>query len=213
MKILSKKVKLGKSRASITKAAQAVPRILSDKKAKTNPNEIAKNQADDSVMYCGTRIQKAAIMAEVIGKAIPKLTQKGYLLVRGDKPGTLLREVMHDASGDFYMTVDGKKYGSVSALSEKNLKATILSTVGLLALAKKVDHCVEATQETTKKKHIVWLLNDNGDQYVAGVGVEGGKLVVFNMESPHPWNRPNPEVRFGNYKDAEENFAKFFAKV
>ena len=204
-----KKIKLSKNVRPV--AAPAKP---TDRKVMTN-DAIKREQVDRSVSYCGSRIATAIIATKVvdaIGSKIPKLTEKGYLLVRGNKPGTLVRPVRYDSTSGIYAT-ELNHYGSVAALNSQGLKADLFTQDELVQVAKKINHCVEVTHVETGLVHTVWLLNPAGDQYVAAIEVDKGTLRLHNMESPEPWNAPNPEVRYTNFKDVGGNSKAYFAKL
>ncbi len=176
---------------------------------------ILKSQADRYETYVGTRIPTAAILKQVIGQPLPKrLTEDGYLVVRGDKPGILVRPVEHDEDGNMYRVKDTQLYGSVEALNStdhKGFKSEIVDKHELMARARKFDQFFEVTRVKTEERVKVWLLNNHGEQYVAGLTVTPhGRLQVLNMESPETWNKK--DVQYNDWKAMKGNFNAFFSR-
>ena len=159
---------------------------------------------------------KAEIVRKVAAMPVPKrLTEHGYLLVHGDKPGMLIREVQHDTDFNFYRNAGSGTYGSVdaiNALGHKGLKAEIVSRKELLDRARKFGKFMSLHHQSTDGRVKVWLLNSFGDQYVVGVTNSHGKVKVVNIEHPTAHNSENPAVRYDDPKVLKGNFSAFFAQ-
>jgi hypothetical protein len=175
---------------------------------------LSRGQCDRWSTYCGRRVPTGRIVAKVIGSPVPKkLDKTGYLLVSGDKPGLLIREVRHD--GDFYQIKSSGLYGSVKALNSlnrKGFKAELVSAQDLIARAKKANLAYELTNVATKKRKVYWLLNSMGDQYVVGIRAKDGHLYVYNIEHPSA-HKQDKKLVFNAPKAVKGHFDKMFAGV
>lgn len=159
---------------------------------------------DCHVQYVGRHVPTARIRKESVGLVVPAKLKKGFLVISGDKPATKVSPVMWDGK-DRYKRVDdnGKTYyGSLSALndqSEDHLEAKIVDLDGLLAIARKLKHGVEATRRSDDKTFKVMLLAPLSQTCYAGIYVERGKVRVLNMEPVAPYN--SKDIQFTNLKD------------
>lgn len=168
---------------------------------------ITRQLFDNKVMYVGRRIRTASIKHQTVGKEIPKLSEIGYLIVHGDKPGLLIHEVRWDGK-DIYQR--GGRVGSLQALNStkhKGYHAEIVDRHELIRRAQKFNRIVECKNVKTEETHRVALLNRNGDPYVAGIEVIKGKLVPINLEPKASYN--DPKVQFEAYKDLKVAFHRF----
>lgn len=180
-------------------------------------NVVTKAVFDRKVMYVGRRVRTASIRSKTLGLDIPKLTEKGYLIVHGDKPGLIIHEVMWDGE-DMYRrdTAKGSKFGSLKALNSTKhaaFRAEIIDKDELIRRAIKRNHVVQACLVDDASEHTVALLNDNGHPYVAAIEINHGHIQPRNMEPPRPYNRHAKGVRFTSYKDVKTEARRFLAGV
>lgn len=178
---------------------------------------VKRNEADKYVMYVGNRVKTSAIVSKVIGAKKPtKFDLPGFLIVRGDKPGMIARQVRWDGK-DLYAckTEDGGiLYGLLSALNNtKNakFKAEIITLGELMKRALQFNRVIEVTKAATGKRHQVALLNPFGELYVVGLEPKQGRVVLHNMEPPANYNKK--PVQYTDPKDMRVDIAKFLAQT
>ena len=121
---------------------------------------------------------------------IPRMSETGFLLVTGDKPGVLVHRVQWDGM-DVYQR--DNLFGSLKALNStkgKNFTAAIVSRKALVQQALKLGQFVSVRSVKNDTRHEAALLNDWKEPYVAAVTITAeGKLAVLNMEHPKDYNR------------------------
>lgn len=182
-----------------------------DRPGNGSANVITRKIFDKKVMYVGRRIRTASIRAKTVGHSIPRLKDIGYLIVHGDKPGLLIREVKWDGK-DVYCC--NGKYGVLSALNStkhKGYHAEIVSRTELIHRLGKFHRIVQCRLMDDSSRHTIALLNKNGDPYVAGVEMVNGKLTPRNLEPPRPYNKHAEGVRYTDYRDMKMSMARFLS--
>lgn len=175
---------------------------------------ITTTEFDNRVMYVGRRIRVANIRSKTLGLSIPKLTQVGYLVVKGDKPGLLVHEVKWDGQDLYSRKVEkgALLFGSLAALNStkhKGYEAKILDKSALVDLAVKTNQVRRVTHCESGKHHTVALLNKWEESYVCGLEVHGTGITPMNMEHKGPWNDHVPHVRYADPANVDKSAKEF----
>ena len=170
---------------------------------------LGRSNFDSKVQYVGSRIRTNSILVKSQGKDLSKCDHPGYLVVAGDKPGTIISKVQWDKQ-DVYCR--DKLGGSLSALNAARLKAEILTDGELVKRAVQFNKVIEVEHVKTKELVRVALLNNFGELYVAGVSVTAsGALKLYNMEPPAHYNKT--DVQYVKPKDLTISAKKFLRVV
>ena len=145
---------------------------------------------DRHIFHVGHHVSRAIVKHKTIGRAIPRLSAKGFLVVKGPR-GTILQEVQWDGK-DVYMRKDPNTgiglYGSLTALNEVNKAGEFEATVfGMEALVKKLKSVNKSAEYSGRDGNVVKvaLLNDSTEQRcVSGIALDSkGKTVPFYAET------------------------------
>lgn len=145
---------------------------------------------DRHIFHVGHHVSRAIVKHKTIGRAIPRLALKGFLVVKGPR-GTILQEVHWDGK-DVYMRKDPNTgiglYGSISALQEVNkageFETTILGMEGLVKKLKTVNKSAEYSGRDGSVLKVALLNNSTEQRCVSGIAVDSkGKAMPFYAET------------------------------
>lgn len=171
---------------------------------------IGRQNVDRWVMYIGKRVRTGSVLRKSLGTKIPELKKPGYLYIKGNKPGLLVHPVRWDGSDVYHRD---ELYGSLGAINKAQpaLSAEVLSFDDLIERARKVNHLMEVEHVLDGRHYTVALLNNWGDDYVAGLANVDGKLRVLNME--HPARHNKKAVQYKTVRDVKDNITKFLGQI
>lgn len=197
-------------------AAKASPKAKAAKKAPASKGVVDKNTIntelfDKHVIYVGKGMRMTDIRKSACGRSTSKLTQDGFLVVRGDKPGMLVHPVKWDGK-DVYKR--GDAFGSMIALNSsanKQFRSEIISKTEMLKRLKANNKVVDLNRVETGKRVTVALFGGIEDPYFAGVTVERGRLRVLNMEPVAHYNKP--PVQFNDPKEVNMSATKLLSEA
>ena len=163
---------------------------LKKEKADNKQASIQLTNLDRHIFHVGSHVSRAAVKHKTIGLAIPRLSQKAYLVVKGPR-GTILQEVHWDGK-DIYMRKDPNTgislYGSLSALKEvskpESFETSIFDMEGLMKKLKSTNKSAEYARRDGSIVKVALLNSSSEQRCVSGIALDSkGKMSPFYAET------------------------------